>query len=98
MALHKKPARKWRDPATLAAQKELEIIRAFDLALLPEGWERPEVVSFLRLSLEVALKEAIRRVGQRTNAYHEYWDETETLSASAENALKALIEHMKPNG
>src|SRR6516225_8123441 len=83
MALRKKPARKWRDPVTLAAQKELEIIRAFDFALLREGWERPEVVSFLRLALEVALKEAIRRVGQHANAEH---------------ALKALIDHMKPNG
>ena len=98
MALHKKPVRKWRDPATLATQKELEIISAFDLTLLQEGWERPEVVSFLRLALEVALKEAIRRVGQHANADHEYWDKTETLSASAEHALKALIDHMKPNG
>jgi len=98
MALHKKPVRKWRDPATLATQKELEIISAFDLTLLQEGWKRPEVISFLRLALEVALKEAIGRVGQHANADHEYWDKTETLSASAEHALKALIEHIKPNG
>ena len=95
----KRPARPWRDPATLADRIEkLEIVRALNDIKLQEHWQRPDAILFVKLTLERALKEAIRRKDQRANADHEYWLETERLAVNALAPLRELIEHMKPDG
>ena len=95
----KRPARVWRDPATIAdPNQKFEIVRALNHIELQERWQRPDAISFVKLTLECALKEAIRRKGQRVGADHEYWSETERLAVNALAPLRELIEHMKPDG
>ena len=96
---NKRAARVWRDPATLADPNEkFEIIRALNHIELQERWQQPDAISFVKLTLECALKEAIRRKGQRANADHDYWSQTERLADKALAPLRELIAHVKPDG
>jgi hypothetical protein len=48
---NKKPARIWRDPATLYGSNEaLEIVRALSKIDLQPGWSKPDAESFVRLA------------------------------------------------
>ena len=89
----------WRDPATIAnPNQKFEIVHALNHIGLQERWQRPDAISFVKLTLECALKEAIRRKAQRVGADHEYWSEPERLAVNALAPLRELIEHMKPDG